>query len=241
MDTETALFQGITLSHFRHSVISSRKSLFFREVNTWTYEQKKKRRFVKVVATLSALAIVLSFARKKNAETRKTNKGERVMATLFEITNEFERFYQMVIDEEMSDDAFEDTLACIMDELEVKASGYANVIKQVEMEAEQAEILEKEFKRKKEIRKTRVKRLKEAICTAMQIAKVNDLNAGKFSFHLKKNGGLEPLVIDKPEDVPDTLKVIKVENDNAKIREYLKDHDVDWGHLEERGFHVEVK
>ena len=163
------------------------------------------------------------------------------MSSLFEITNEFERFYQMVIDEEMSDDAFEDTLACIMDELEVKASGYANVIKQVEMEADQAEILEKEFRRKKEIRKNRVKRLKEAICTAMQIAKVKDLSAGNFTFHLKKNGGLEPLVIDKPEDVPDTMKVIKVENDNAKIREYLKDHDVDWAHTEERGQHVEIK
>ena len=163
------------------------------------------------------------------------------MATLFEITSEFERFYQMVIDEEMSDDAFEDTLACIMDELEVKASGYANVIKQVEMEAEQAEIVEKEFKRKKEIRKNRVKRMKEAICQAMQIAKVKELSAGNYTFKLKKNGGAEPLVIDKPEEVPDTMKIIKVENDNAKIREYLKDHDVDWANTEERGSHVEIK
>ena len=163
------------------------------------------------------------------------------MSTLFDITSEFERFYQMVTDEEISEDAFEDTLASIMDELEVKASGYANVIKQVEMEADQAEIIEKEFKRKKEIRKNRVKRLKDAICQSMQIAKVNELNAGKFTFKLKKNGGMEPLVIDKPEEVPDTMKVIKVENDNAKIRDYLKEHEVDWAHTEERGYHVEIK
>ena len=163
------------------------------------------------------------------------------MSSLFEITNEFERFYQMVIDEEISDDAFEDTLACIMDELEVKASGYAHVIKQVEMEADRAEIMEKEFKAKKEIRRNRVKKMKEAICQAMQIAKVKDLPAGDFTFKIKKNGGLEPLVIDKPEEVPDTMKVIKFENDNAKIREYLKDHDVDWAHTEERGSHIEIK
>ena len=163
------------------------------------------------------------------------------MSSLFEITSEFERFYQMVIDEEISDDVFEDTLACIMDELEVKASGYAHVIKQVEMEADRAELMEKEFKAKKEIRRNRVKRMKEAIYNAMQIANVKELSAGDFTFKLKKNGGLEPLVIDKPEEVPDTMKVIKVENDNTKIREYLKDHEVDWAHTEERGTHVEIK
>ena len=163
------------------------------------------------------------------------------MATLFEITSEFERFYQMVIDEELSDDAFEDTLACIMDELEVKAFGYANVIKQVEMEADKAEEMEKAFKAKKEIRRNRVKKLKEAICQAMQICKVTELGAGEFTFHLKGNGGQQPLKIDRPEAVPDTMKVIKFENDTTKIREYLQDHDVDWAHLEERGKHVEIK
>ena len=163
------------------------------------------------------------------------------MSSLFEITNEFERFYQMVIDEEISDDAFEDTLACIMDELENKASGYAHVIKQVEMEADRAEVMEKEFRAKKEIRRSRIKKMKEAICQAMQIAKVKELSAGDFTFKLKKNGGLEPLVIDKPEKVPDNMKVIKYEIDNARIREYLKDHEVDWAHTEDRGTHIEIK
>ena len=115
------------------------------------------------------------------------------------------------------------------------------VIKQVEMEADRAELMEKEFKAKKEIRRNRVKRMKDAICQAMQIANVKELSAGDFTFKLKKNGGLEPLVIDKPEEVPDNMKLIKVENDNAKIRDYLKDHEVDWAHTEERGTHVEIK
>lgn len=163
------------------------------------------------------------------------------MATLFEITDELQRFYQMAIDEELSDDAFDDTLACIMAELEVKADGYANVIKQLEMESKQAEEIEKEFRQKKEIRARRVKKMKDAIRDAMMVANTKELNAGKFTIKLQKNGGLEPMVIDKPEEVPDNMKVIKYENDNAKIREYLKDHQVDWAHIEERGSHVVIK
>ena len=163
------------------------------------------------------------------------------MSTLFEITDEFERLYQMAIDEELSDEAFDGTFEMIMADLEVKAGGYSSVIKQIEMEADKAEELEKEFKRKKEVRQRRAKAMKEAIKYAMEVANVKELNAGKFTIKIKKNGGLEPLVIDRPEEVPDNMKIIKVENDNKLIREHLKDHQEPWAHLEERGSHIEIK
>ena len=163
------------------------------------------------------------------------------MSTLFEITDEFERLYQMAIDEELSDEAFDGTFEMIMADLEVKAGGYSSVIKQIEMEADKAEELEKEFKRKKEVRQRRAKAMKEAIKYAMEVANVKELNAGKFTIKLKKNGGLEPLVIDQPEAVPDNMKIIKVENDTKLIREHLKDHQEPWAHLEERGSHIEIK
>ena len=163
------------------------------------------------------------------------------MSTLFEITDEFERLYQMAIDEELSDEAFDGTFEMIMADLEVKAGGYSSVIKQIEMEADKAEELEKEFKRKKEVRQRRAKAMKEAVKYAMEVANVKELNAGKFTIKIKKNGGLEPLVIDRPEEVPDNMKIIKVENDTKLIREHLKDHQEPWAHLEERGSHIEIK
>ena len=163
------------------------------------------------------------------------------MSTLFEITDEFERLYQMAIDEELSDEAFDGTFEMIMADLEVKAGGYSNVIQQFEMEVTKAEELEKEFKRKKEIRQRRIKAMKDLIRDAMLLANIKELDAGKFTIKLKKNGGLEPLVIDRPEDVPDNMKVIKVENDTKLIREHLKEHKVPWAHLEERGSHIEIK
>ena len=163
------------------------------------------------------------------------------MSTLFEITDEFERLYQMAIDEELSDEAFDGTFEMIMADLEVKAGGYSSVIKQIEMEADKAEELEKEFKRKNEVRQRRAKAMKESVKHAMEVANVKELNAGKFTIKIKKNGGLEPLVIDQPEAVPDNMKIIKVENDTKLLREHLKDHQEPWAHLEERGSHIEIK
>ncbi len=162
------------------------------------------------------------------------------MATLFEITTEFQRFYDMMTDEDMDDQAFLDTLEGMVDELEVKASGYANVIKQIEMEAKQAKALELEFKHKKEVRENRVKAMKNAILDAMQIAKVDELDAGKFKIKIKGNGGVEPLKI--TGEVPDNFKRIVVENDNELIRKALNEgKELDFAHLEPRGKHIEIK
>lgn len=165
----------------------------------------------------------------------------RKMATLFEITSEFERLYQLATDEEIDEETFQGTLEMLNADLELKAEGYSNVIQQLEMEVTKAEELEKEFKRKKEIRQRHIKAMKDAIRDAMLLANVKELDAGKFTIKLKKNGGLEPLVIDRPEAVPDNMKVIKVENDTKLIREHLKEHQEPWAHLEERGSHIEIK
>lgn len=162
------------------------------------------------------------------------------MATLFEIQNEFEQLYQMAIDEELDDQAFNDTLESITAEFELKASGYANVIKQIEMEADQAELLEKEFKAKKEIRKKSVKRLKDAVKWAMVSAKVTEVDAGKFKFKLKNNGGKQPMQI--VDEVPDNFKRLVYEDDNELIRKHLEaGEELGFAYLEPRGQHVELK
>lgn len=162
------------------------------------------------------------------------------MATLFEITDEFRRLYEMATDEDVDEEAFAGSLECLMSEFELKAAGYANVIKQIEMEAKQAAEIEKEFKRKKEIRENRVKKLKEAIKSTMMIAGVDEVGAGKFTFKLKGNGGLQPMKIDG--EVPDNYKRIVVEDDHELIRKRLEEGvKLPFAHLEPRGKHIEIK
>ena len=74
----------------------------------------------------------------------------------------------------------------------------------------------------------------------MQIAKVDELNAGKFKIKVKGNGGVEPLRI--TGTVPDNYKRIVVENDTELIRKALEEgKDLDFAHLEPRGKHIEIE
>ena len=160
------------------------------------------------------------------------------MATLFELTNEFQLFYELATEED-DEQAFLDTVESLMGELEVKAAGYVNVINQLEMEAAKADLMVKQFKAKLDVRKNHVKRMKEALLTAMDRIGIKELPAGEYTIKIQKNGGLQPLEI--TGDVPDNMTKVIVEPDTAKIREYLKDNTCDWAELKERGRHITIK
>ena len=161
-------------------------------------------------------------------------------ATLFDIVGEFQQLYEMATsEEEQSEQVFLDTLDSLMGELETKSSGYVAVINQLEMEAKEADMWAKAFQAKKKSRENHIKRMKEALKSAMETIGVDRIDANPYTITLQKNGGLQPLVIDG--DVPDSMMKIIYEPDNDKIREFLKDNSCDYAHLEERGRHIVIK
>jgi hypothetical protein len=83
--------------------------------------------------------------------------------------------------------------------------------------------------------------MKDACLWACDELGVKEIDAGDMTIKVKNNGGQLPLIIDKPESVPENLTKITIEPDNAKIREYLKDNECDFAHIGERGRHIEVK
>lgn len=159
--------------------------------------------------------------------------------TLFEIVDDYQNLYELATDPDTDPEVFNDTLEAIKGALEVKSSGYVNVIKQLEMEAKQADEVSEMFKAKAEVRKNNIKRMKEMLKSALEATNQESLTAGAYTIKLQKNGGVQPLVIDG--DVPQNMTKVIVEPDNAKIREYLKDHSCEWAHLEERGKHIVIK
>ena len=159
--------------------------------------------------------------------------------TLFEIVDDYQNLYELATDPDTDPEVFNDTLEAIKGALEVKSSGYVNVIKQLEMEAKQADEVSEMFKAKAEVRKNNIKRMKEMLKSALEATNQESLPAGAYTIKLQKNGGVQPLVIDG--DVPQNMTKVIVEPDNAKIREYLKNHSCEWAHLEERGKHIEIK
>ena len=162
------------------------------------------------------------------------------MNSLFDITGEFLALYGMVDDED--DQAFLDTLESLTGELATKAEGYVNVINQLEMESKRAKEVADSFEAKAKVRENAVKRMKEALLVALDVAGKTELPAGDFTIKVQKNGGLEPIVIDG--NVPDNMTKVIVEPDKKKIRDYLKTLDgnkCEWAHLEERGRHIKIK
>ena len=88
--------------------------------------------------------------------------------TLYDLQGEYLRLYEMATDED-DEQAFLDTLESLDAELESKGNGYANVIKQLEMEAQECDRAIEAFQKKKEIRENHVKRMKEALIRAMDV------------------------------------------------------------------------
>lgn len=161
------------------------------------------------------------------------------MSTLYDIQGEFLALYEMAT---QSDDeqAFLDTLEGLKGELAIKASGYAHVMKQLEMEEAECDKAIEAFKAKKEQRKNARKRMSEAIMNALDVAGMNEIKAGDYTFKIAKNGGMQPLKIDG--DVPDEFMKVIYETDKDLIRKSLSEgNTLDFAHLEPRGKHLVIK
>ena len=163
------------------------------------------------------------------------------MSTLFEITSDVEQLYELAtMDEEMDEQLFQDTLDGLLGELEVKAGGYCNVIKQLEMEADRAKNMSLVWEQKQKQRENAIKRMKEALRDAMIRTEQKQIDAGEYTIKLQKNGGKAPLIIDG--EVPDNYQKVIYETDKDKIRKDLEaGKELPFAYLEERGQHVVIK
>lgn len=160
------------------------------------------------------------------------------MSSLYDIESDFLALYELATTEG-DEQAFLDTLEALKGELEVKAGGYVHVIKQLEMEADECDKVIDAFKAKKATRTNNVKRMKEALMQAMDIAGVDKLPAGEYTLKIARNGGVQPLVLG---EVPDNYMKVRLEPDTDKIRKALNDgEDLSFAHLEERGRHLNIK
>lgn len=161
------------------------------------------------------------------------------MSSLYDLTGEFKALYELAVDDE-DPQAFLDTLEGLKGELEVKAGGYVYVIKQLMMEADECDKVIDAFTAKKSARLNNVKRMKDALMSAMDAAGIDTLKAGQFTLKISKNGGLQPMKI--TGDVPDNFSKVIVEPDSKKIRDALNDgEELAFAHLEERGRHLNIK
>lgn len=143
--------------------------------------------------------------------------------TLYEVTSDYLRIMAMMEDPELDPQTLADTMEAVEGELEVKADGYAKVIRNMESDisAIKAE-LTRLSDRKKTIEKN-IQTLKLALQKAMEITGKTKFKTELFSFGVRNNA--PAVVIDEQyiENIPtEYLRIKEPEIDKTKLKEALK-------------------
>jgi hypothetical protein len=167
-----------------------------------------------------------------------------------QLVGEWLQVEEMTMDPDTDLQTIEDTLEGIEGEIEVKADGYGCIIRGIEFEeaalkgrkeyiAQIAGSIDAELTRLQKRREWMENRMIDAL---IAIGKDEEgIKTDRFEFKIKSSGGAQALKT--TDNVPEEFKKTKitVENDNEKIREYIKTHDVEWAWLLPRKKKLSIK
>ena len=162
--------------------------------------------------------------------------------TLYEITGDYLRLLEMMEDQDtvMDTQVLADTLDAIEGEFEIKADGYARVIRELEADAKKYETEIRRMQGWMEVIKNRTKMIKQHLYDSMKATGKLKFKTDLFSFGIQKNGGLQPLEIVPDVEIPD--EYCRKEPDNTKIRDALKaGKELPFAVLKERGEHLSIR
>ena len=145
------------------------------------------------------------------------------MSTLYEIVNDYLTIQHMMEDPDLDPQTLADTMEGIEGELEVKADGYAKVIRNMEADIE---AIKSEVNRLTDRRKTiekNIQTLKLALQKSMEITGKTKFKTELFSFGIRNNA---PSVIMDETDISKIpaayLRIKDPDIDKAKLKEDLK-------------------
>lgn len=157
------------------------------------------------------------------------------MSSLYELNNELKLLKIIAEDPETDEEALLGSMEAVVGEIEVKADGYAKVIRS--LEADMAAIkVEKDrlIKRSKAI-ENNISRMKQVLQTSMELADKPKFNTELFSFNIQKNPAA--VVIDTEDifSIPEDYLTYKDPEPNKKaIKEALQNGEaLDFAHLEQ--------
>ena len=158
---------------------------------------------------------------------------------LYELTKTYQDLQEMV---ENGED-LEETLNLIGDAIEVKADGYARVIRNMEGNIEAIKTEQARLQEKKKALENGIERLKKNLYDAMKATGKEKFNTNLFRFAIAKNGGAMPVILDKPvEDLPRELTKVDIKPDLKAIAQYIENTgDMTYAHYGERGESLRIK
>lgn len=109
------------------------------------------------------------------------------MATIYELSGDYLRLLEMAEDPEMDPVAFADTLEGLEGEIEIKAEGYAKVIKELDKDGAGLDNEIKRLQAKKTTIVNSIDRMKKALEQSMIITGKTKFKTELFSFGIQNN------------------------------------------------------
>ena len=138
------------------------------------------------------------------------------MATLYQLTDDYLTLLEMAEDPDMDEQALMDTMEGIEGEIEIKAEGYAKVIRTLEGDAAACDAESKRLRNKKQAIERNIDRMKKALQYSMVQTGKTKFKTALFSFGIQKNPA--SVVMDEQyiENIPERFLVRKDPEINRK-------------------------
>lgn len=155
------------------------------------------------------------------------------MATLYELTAEFQDFLQMASEQEFDAETIETTNEMLMDDIEHKVDGYGMVIRELESQTDALKAEIDRLSKRKTVIENNIKSMKNSLEMAMRALNQPKIKTTLFTFAIQKNPA--KLVIDDINKVPDQYWIAQEPKlDNNGIKDALKNgQELDFAHLEQ--------
>lgn len=139
--------------------------------------------------------------------------------SLYEMSQEWENVFEMLLDPEIPEEAVYDTIEMIEADMDTKADRYAQIIKSMDGDAAQ---IDAEIKRLQERKASIQKRrdwMKQGLYDSMKATGRTSFKTALYSFAIQGNGGSRPVKL--LDEVPERWRK-PGEPDMSKIREALE-------------------
>ena len=153
-------------------------------------------------------------------------------STLYELTEEFLNLLSMAEDPDVDPQAFKDTLEGLEYEVELKADGYAKIIRQVEGNIATVDAEIKRLQGFKKLLEGNVDTMKGNLENTMKVTGKTKFKTDLFSFRIQKNP--VSVKIDNEDDVPPEYLKITTSVNKTAIKEAIESgEDIPYAHLEQ--------
>lgn len=151
--------------------------------------------------------------------------------TLYELTNEYKRLYDMAEEMDLSPYDLKDTLDGMDEQLSEKADGYGKVIRQMESDSDAIDAEIKRLQGRKKTIKSNINRMKSFLKIAMDEAGKKEICGELFKFKIRKN----PPKLEIPNEslVPKEFRIPQPDkiDKRAIMNEIRASGPVDWAEI----------